>query len=387
MKSLKTQKQIQGHEYRARHLVNQSGLRLDQFLLQRYPFRSRERLKQAIEAGWIQIVRNLKQKHKPVGRVKPSFLLQPGDWVEVLSIRRKEPEVDFNYKILFEDPYILVINKPARLPVHPAGRFFFHTLLMHLKSGGAIAQNQDDFTYSTQEVAQLEKDFYLPHRIDKETSGILVIAKDKEVCASLVKQFAERETEKAYLAIVRGQPKQSSFWSHEPIGKKSSSKIGLKMHAVSELEGGLPSSTFFQALETRTLHQELYTLLACYPKTGRQHQIRAHADIAGLPLLGDKIYGWPEDLVDRWLTYHSHEHLEEDDPSEEDIELLEDEQKLLILPRHALHAAGLKFTHPMTQKAMIFKTTLPDDLATFFNSLPLVQSYGDFEFPNILACP
>ena len=172
-------KTLTGNTYLVKYTVGhqQAGTRLDRFLMVRYKKRSREQLKKAIESGAITITRE-GSKHLNLGKIKPSLPLQKGDVVNVLSTKSKEPEVNFNYSVLYEDDDILVINKPPNLPVHPAGRFFFDTLLVHLKTRG--------FT----NVHNAEKDFYLVHRIDKETSGILLIAKTREACNQLTLQLS-----------------------------------------------------------------------------------------------------------------------------------------------------------------------------------------------------
>lgn len=383
-----TTKQLKGEEYLVTHTVgpNRSGFRLDRFLMERYKRRSREQLKKAIDSGAITVLRtNLGNAQH--GRMKPSYLLNTGDTVQVLSVRRPEPAVNFGYYPLFEDEEIIVIHKPPNLPVHPAGRFFFNTLLVHLKTNG--------FTSSLES----ERRYYLVHRIDKETSGVLLLAKTKEACAALTLQFANRETDKYYLALVHGKPEQEEFEVSQAIGKIPSSRIGLKMYPRTLEEGGLPSLTRFERVETRTGSKGTFSLMACFPRTGRQHQIRVHADVAGIPLVGDKLYGMPDDDVYALLESHRG-----DGPSlaspEPAIDSLEDEYSLendlneplgseeevfeipgptvslypelearLILPRHALHAAGLRFKHPRTGKEMVFEAPLPDDLREFFEDL------------------
>lgn len=381
-----TTKSLSGTEYRVTHTVGprQAGIRLDRFLMERYRRRSREQLKRAIESGAVTIDRG-GPKHLNLGKIKASSPLFPGDVISVLSVRKPEPPVNFNYKILFEDDAIAVIEKPPNLPVHPAGRFFFHTLLVHLKTRG--------FTLDL----EAERKFYLVHRIDKETSGILLLAKTKEACNLLTQQFRNRETEKTYLALVKGTPKAREFTVDQPIGKNPKGRIGLKMYPLPESEGGLPSLTRFEVVEQRGD----VTLLKCFPKTGRQHQIRAHADIAGFPLVGDKVYGLPEtevlaildaarDLIED--AYASLDPVDGDsaaegsetseDPSGEAFEdsetfeipgptvtLYPEMEARLRLPRHALHAAGLSFTHPTTGQRMEFNSGLPPDLQEFFDRL------------------
>ena len=229
-----------------------------------------------------------------------------------------------------------MIEKPANLPVHPAGRFFFNTLLTHLKTQGfKTPLDQDEM-------------FYLAHRIDKETSGILVLTKTSESCAHIVAQFAARKTEKRYLAIVKGVPPET-FEVDEPMARSRTSPIGLKMECVPEAEGGVNALTTFRRLETRGD----FSLVEAVPRTGRQHQIRVHAEKAGFPLVGDKLYGVTEEFA---MLFYERERL-----------TAEAEARLLI-PRQALHAAGLKFTHPISGQRMEFTSDLPPDLRAWFDA-------------------
>jgi 23S rRNA pseudouridine1911/1915/1917 synthase len=328
---------LTAEQYLVTHSVgpNQHGIRLDAFLKERYRKRSREQLKRAIDEGVVTIKRD-QSPHLKLGRTKPSYQLVPGDEVLVLTERKPEPEVSFDYQILFEDESLFVINKPAQLPVHPAGRYFFNTLLVHLKTQGH------------QNPLKIEREFYLAHRIDKETSGVLILTKTKEVCAHITRQFAERTTQKRYLAIVRGAcPEQ--FDVPLAMGKAPRSLIELKMATLPESEGGLPSFTAFKRLQTNGS----FSLVECYPKTGRQHQIRVHLDAVGHPIVGDKLYGLPEREA---LRFYERQHLTPEAEAQ------------LLLPRHALHAASIRFTHPISGKRMEFSAALPDDLQNFIST-------------------
>ncbi|NDD90942.1 RluA family pseudouridine synthase [bacterium] len=313
---------------------NQGGIRLDHFLKERYRRRSRESIQRAIDEGEITINRH-QGRHVSVGRLKPSTALLPGDEVRVLTERKPEPDVDFNYKVIFEDDDLFVIDKPAQLPVHPAGRYYFNTLLVHLKTRGF------------QDPLKAEREYFLAHRIDKETSGILVLAKTKEICAGLTAQFAARTTKKRYLAVVRGVPPEQ-FTVDAPMARSPTSKIELKMAVLPESLGGLNALTEFRRLEVAGD----FALVECFPKTGRQHQIRVHLDHVGHPLVGDKLYGMPEEdalyfferellTPERWAKLHH--------------------------SRHALHAASLGFEHPSTKKWMEFQSDLPADLRGFLD--------------------
>jgi len=319
---------------------NQQGTRLDHFLKSRYRSRSRESIQRAIDDGTVTIERSL--SHASVGKPKPSSPLMPGDEVRVLTERKPEPEVNFNYRVIFEDEALFVIDKPPNLPVHPAGRYYFNTLLVHLKTQGF------------NDPLRAEREFYLVHRIDKETSGILVLTKDKETCARMTAQFAERTTRKRYLAVVRGIPEQSEFAVDAPMARALKSRIELKMQILPEAEGGQTAFTAFKNLETVRSKQGDFALLECHPKTGRQHQIRLHLEHAGHPIVGDKLYGMPEEDA---LAFFEREHLSAE------------RWARLLHPRHALHAAGLSFKHPVTGREMSFQSNLPEDLRQFLNRI------------------
>jgi RluA family pseudouridine synthase len=210
-------------EYLVTHIVEQTGIRLDSFLKERYRKRSREALKRAIDSGAITLQRR-QSPHLMAGRLKASTQLIAGDEILVLSERKPEPPVNFDYRVLYEDDVLFVIEKPANLPVHPAGRYFFNTLLVHLRTQGH------------KNPLKAEREYFLVHRIDKETSGILVLAKERSVCAHLTRQFAERQTEKRYLAIARGITPEE-FTVDKAMRRSTVSRVELKMMIATEEEG------------------------------------------------------------------------------------------------------------------------------------------------------
>lgn len=328
---------LESDHYLVTHEVgpNQHGVRLDNFLKDRYRRRSREQLKRAIDEGVVTIERE-GHPHMIVGRLKPSYNLVPGDRVMVLSERKPEPEVCFDYRVIFDDDEFFIIDKPANLPVHPAGRYFFNTLLVHLKTQGHTKP------------LRAERDFFLVHRIDKETSGVLVLAKDRVICAGLTKQFAARTTEKRYLAVVKGITPEN-FACELALGKDKNSAVELAMTTVPEAEGGMPANTGFRRLETAGD----YSLVECLPKTGRQHQIRVHLFAMGFPLVGDKLYGIDPEIA---LSYANR------------TRLTPEAEARLILPRHALHSSWIRFTHPLTGRPMEFSAEIPADMRTFLDS-------------------
>ena len=327
-------------QYLVTHRVEEAGLRLDAFLKGRYRKRSREQIKKVIDSGSITIKRN-QSPHLMVGKLKPSSILIPGDEILVMSERKPEPEVSFDYKVIFEDDIFLIINKPPNLPVHPAGRYFFNTLLVHLK------------TEALKIPAKAGLEFYLVHRIDKETSGVLVLTKDRDACVHITKQFAERSTEKTYFAIVKGIPPEN-FEVNLAMKRAERSLIDLKMMISPENEGGQSAQTGFKRLGV----YGAYSLLECYPKTGRQHQIRLHLESAGHPIVGDKLYGLPEEMA---LNFYERKHLSAE------------AQALLILPRHALHAASIRFENPLNGERLEFRAELPQDLKEFLEAQSKVR--------------
>jgi 23S rRNA pseudouridine1911/1915/1917 synthase len=322
-------------QYIVTHTVDQTGVRLDAFLKDRYRKRSRESLKRNIDSGAIALQRN-QSPHLTVGRLKPSTLLIQGDEVLVVSDRKPEPPVCFDYRVLYEDDALFVIEKPANLPVHPAGRYFFNTLLVHLRTEGH------------RKPLKAEREFFLVHRIDKETSGILVLAKDRVACADLTKQFAERATEKRYYAITRGVPSKPEFEVDLAMRRSTVSRVELKMCTAPVEDGGQPASTRFKLVSR---HGD-YALVECSPHTGRQHQIRVHLEAAGHPIVGDKLYGLDEDEAYRFFERQF---------------LSPEAEAKLLLPRHALHACWIRFTHPTTRLKMEFHCELPKDLQSFLD--------------------
>jgi len=329
------------------------GKRLDVFLRSRYRKRSRENLKQAIQDGIVEITRP-SERHTPLGRIKPATVLFAGDQIKVETARNPEPPVSFDYRILEDDGEIVVVDKPANLPVHPAGRFYLHTLLIHLKTQGRMKHVSAD------------REFFLAHRIDKDTSGVLVLTRDGELCGKIAAQFRDRSTLKKYLAIVHGAP-PASFKVDAPMGRSRTSLVRIKMALRPLNDGGLEALTEFRTLKTHGP----FSLVECTPKTGRQHQIRLHLASAGYPIVGDKLYSIEDHEAVRFFdntpAHASHDRILSvfDRYERTSAEL----QAKLILPRHALHAHSLEFDHPVSGKRLSFVSPFPDDLVRFFDSL------------------
>ena len=215
----------------------------------------------------------------------------------------KEPDCCLDYDILEETDYYLIVNKPPNLPIHPAGIFHDNTLWFLL---------QEDYPEAR-----------IINRLDRDTSGIVLVALSKYAAKIFSRQFSRREVSKEYQVLVHGhfpQTVTADGW----LSKDLDSPVHKKRHfTFDEAENSETSITDFKLLST---HGEL-SLVNAIPETGRTHQIRATLCSLGFPVVGDKIYGLDETIYLRFIDY----------------QLSEEDTKNLVLPHHALHASKLKF--------------------------------------------
>jgi 23S rRNA pseudouridine1911/1915/1917 synthase len=297
-----------------------NGWRLDHFLKHRIRRLSRTKICTIIET----------QVRLSNGRVpRPALLVRAGDTVHIDRPAPIEPEVPRHFEILAEDEHFLAIDKPAGLPMHTTAKFWKNTLVAILRE-----------RYPTEHLQ-------ICHRIDRETSGVLLIARTLPAASFLKRAFAQRQVKKLYLALVRGIPAQPSGTIDGPM-RLLDTRTHIKMGVEPD---GLPAVTHYTVRTTFANH----ALVEAAPETGRQHQIRVHLAHIGHPIVGDKMYGAGEqafmDYCDRGLT-------------EELLALFDG------LPRHALHAARLTFPHPVTRAPVTVESPLPDDLRDYIKGLP-----------------
>lgn len=321
-----------------------AGQRLDLFLQGQLKRTSRTRAQF--------IVRN--SAFDPRGkRLRPNHRVQSEELVLLWRPPWDEEPVPTDVPILFEDPHLFAVDKPALLPVHPTARYHKNTLIRLLKD------------------ARPGEFVSLGHRLDRETSGVLMCAKSALSDRSLKKQIEARTgIDKTYRAITWGVPDPGraasiqavvtpaddgpgAFRFERSIELDVAGKYRVKMR-LGATDEALSASTRFLVEGTRTSASgRVYSLVRCELETGRQHQIRIHLASLGAPIVGDKLYGPDESCFARGA----------------DGELTAEDHAMLELPRHALHAARLSLTHPMTGEPLVVEAPLPEDLRVFWDAI------------------
>ena len=324
-----------------RMVASDVHMRLDVFLATRLSWRSRSSIQNLIREGSVSV--DAASPEHPAGAGTPKLELRPGrklahGSVVIVSVphdqpvRRIEPPSDTNIVVLYEDADALVIDKPALIPVHPSGRYLSDTLIQRVHAHFHCERLHRDARPR------------LCHRLDRETSGVLLIGVTPQSHAEFMRQFEAREVEKEYLAIVHGVLERDKGTVDLPIGPARTSSIDLKMAVQSDGQEAVTEWSVVERVRGRTL-------VSCRPLTGRQHQIRVHMDALGHPLVGDKLYGVDEAVFQRYA---------EDELSASDIELLE-------LERHALHNHRLVFTSPTTGQRIEVVSPLHTDLEQYLD--------------------
>lgn len=303
----------------------QTLLRVDKFLVARIEKSSRNRIQQAAEAGCILV--NGKA-------VKSNYRVKPFDVVSIVMDRpRYELEIiaeDIPLDIVYEDKHLLVVNKPAGLVVHP-GHGNYHGTLVN-----ALAYHfRDNPDYDVNDPR-----LGLVHRIDKDTSGLLVVAKTPDAKTALGKQFFNKTTKREYVAVVWGIPSPAIGRIEGNIGR--SLKDRLQMAVFPDGDYGKHAVTHYEVIE----EFGYVSVVKCRLETGRTHQIRVHMKHIGHPLLNDARYGGDEIL--RGTTSAKYRQFVNN--------------CFAICPRQALHARTLGFVHPETGEEMFFSAPVPDDM-------------------------
>lgn len=301
----------------------QVPLRVDKFLMNFIENATRNKIQQAAKAGNILVNDEV---------VKSNYKVKPKDVVRVVLAHPPHENLlvaeDIPLDIVFEDKEVIVINKSAGMVVHPGHGNYSGTLV-----NGLIHHIKNLPTNSNERPG-------LVHRIDKDTSGLLVIAKTEFAMAHLSKQFFDRTTERKYYALVWGNIQEDTGTIEGHIGR--SFKNRLQMDVFPDGEYGKSAITHFKVIERLTY----VTLVECKLETGRTHQIRAHFKHIGHTLFNDERYGGNQILKGTTFTKYK--------------QFVENCFK--VLPRQALHAKTLGFIHPTTGKFLQFDSPIPDDM-------------------------
>jgi len=301
----------------------QALLRIDKYLMLLVPNATRNKIQNAATAGDIYV------NDLPV---KSNYKVKPLDVVRILLSHppfenRVDPE-DIPLDIVYEDDSLLLINKPPGLVVHPGHGNYTGTLV------NALAFHFQNLPLNSSERPGLV------HRIDKNTSGLLVIAKTEEAMTHLAKQFEDKTSEREYIALVWGNVKEDEGTIEGNIARHV--KDRMQMAVFPEGDQGKHAVTHYKVLE----RFGYVTLVSCKLETGRTHQIRVHMKYIGHTLFNDERYGG--DLILKGTTFTKYKQFIDN--------------CFKTLPRQALHAKTLGFTHPVTKEFMQFDTELPQDM-------------------------
>ena len=306
---------------------NNAGQRLIDFLCSRFKYHGREEWEKLIGSGKAAV--NGKSS-------VPGYVLKKNDTVSYTVVLR-EPPVDPDIRIIHEEASFLVACKTGNLPSHADGNFikntFIYILRQKMKAGG------------------YDGPVKLVHRLDRETSGIMVVGKTDDAHRTLVRQFEEGLVEKEYLAVCRGIIADDIFTVGGAIATDTESSISIRKKVVAEgTAGSRAALTRFEVIERFAGS----TLVRCIPATGRTNQIRVHLAHAGHPLAGDKLYGRTDE---QFLDFVRNARGGNFDPL-----------PWMDAPRHLLHAAKLSFNHPLAGERVTFEYPMPDDMRSYIEN-------------------
>jgi 23S rRNA pseudouridine1911/1915/1917 synthase len=317
------------HEPLTLHVGNSiKERRLDKYLHSRFSDLSRRFIQNAIKAGSVQVNGKI---------AKPSFKLSPGDKIDLTLPESPSKEIlpeDIPLNIIYEDSCLIVLNKQPGILVHPARGNTHGTLV------NALVFYSDKLSSGLGEFRP-----GIVHRLDKNTTGVMVVAKDDTTQWKIAKQFERRQVNKNYLAIVHGTPELTADRIKVPLGihPRMREKYAIRP------EAGKEAITFYEVLESF----RGFSLLKLTPKTGRTHQIRVHLLYIKHPIVADDMYGGR--LVYPWQLADAEPAVQEP-----------------VISRVALHAHTLEFKHPKTDEMVKFEAPLPEDMQ---NLLDMLRKY------------
>ena len=309
----------------------QAPVRIDKYMSTHLEDTSRNRIQQAFKEGYVRVGET---------PVKANYIVRPGDVIRfVMPYRRRGLEIipqDIPLNIVYEDDDVLVVNKPAGMVVHPGHGHYEGTLINALSHHLGISQDAD---------AMDERMGILVHRIDKDTSGLLAVAKNDESQLKLAKQFFDHSIERRYNAIVWGDMPEDEGTVESFIGRDPSDR--LRFRSVEDEDRGKRAVTHWKVLE----RFGFVTLVEYKLETGRTHQIRVHMSQLGHPIFNDERYGGAE--IRKGTIYAKYRQFIQN--------------CFALCPRQALHARTLGFAHPRTGEWIQFDSALPEDMTALLD--------------------
>ena len=303
----------------------QSPLRIDKYLMNFVENATRTKIQAAAKLGSIQVDGNV---------VKSNYKVKPGDKIKVLFEYPPHENLllpeNIDLDIVYEDNELVVVNKPAGMVVHPGhGNYsgtLINALIFHFENLPNNSSNRPG----------------LVHRIDKETSGLLVIAKTEKAMIDLSEQFAKKTSTREYIALVWGNVNEDSGTINEYIGRNPKNRLQNIVFSGDDIEKGKPAITHYKVLN----RYGYVTLVSCTLETGRTHQIRVHMKHIGHTIFNDSRYGG--DLILKGTTFTKYKQFVDN--------------CFKILSRQALHAKTLGFKHPKTKEDLSFDSKIPEDI-------------------------
>ena len=308
----------------------QTPMRVDKFMATHLEDTSRHRVQCAIKEGYVRVGDKI---------AKANLIVRPGDVIRfMMPYRRRGTEIlpeDIPLDIVYEDNDLLVVNKPAGMVVHPGHGNYNGTLVNAL----AFHLGIDPSTQPKDQ--EDERMGILVHRIDKDTSGLLVVAKNDETQMNLAKQFFEHSIERLYVAVVWGNIKEDEGTIDGAIGRDPNDRLRFKVYPEDD-ERAKHAVTHFKVLE----RFGYVTVVQCRLETGRTHQIRVHMSHIGHPLFNDERYGGAD--IKKGTIYAKYRQFIQN--------------CFELCPRQALHAKTLGFVHPSTKELIRFDSKIPEDM-------------------------
>jgi 23S rRNA pseudouridine1911/1915/1917 synthase len=319
--------------------AGQTKLRIDKYLAIHIENSSRTKIKNAIGEGYVEVNGKV---------IKANYVLQPNDLIDItlpyLPAKEDVKAENIPLDVMYEDNYLMIINKPAGMVTHPAYKNYSGTLVNALMY--YMGENADKLPkLNGDEEEGGDERAGIVHRLDKLTSGVMVVAKDEDTQRKLSKLFSRHDIEREYHAVVWGHFKEKKGRIEKPLGRKPNDR-----KKVAVVEGGKNAITDYEVIK----EFKFTSLVKLKLHTGRTHQIRVHMYASGHPVFGDLDYDGNRVQAVQIRTK---------------LEQHKIEKLIEMMPRQALHAKVLGFVHPITNKPIRFESDLPDDMKALIKKL------------------